>query len=189
MRNDISRCAIRVTRAPEIKAPMLQNAWNLDIILFFRFFSICAAMEFIETSTVAQTTPEIKSTADKKKKVLAIGINANVAIKIDPKYKQEFLFPIFWIKRGAVKKPIKIPKGCMNKARDNSIKFNPIADFTSGILSNQRDRPSDCVTKNILRAVTGLRKLFKKDINFLLNTNIYVSISISSSSLVSLLKF
>ena len=95
MKNEIFRADIRVTIPPESRAPILQNAWNLDIIRILKSFSICAAKEFIETSAPAQTIPDMKRTVAKMKNVLAIGINMNVPTNIKPKYKQEFLFPIF----------------------------------------------------------------------------------------------
>ena len=51
---------IKVTRPPEISAPILQKAWKRDIIRIFKSFSICAANAFIETSAPAHTIPEIK---------------------------------------------------------------------------------------------------------------------------------
>ena len=51
----------------------------------------------------------------------------------------------------------------MNKAMDRSIRVNPIVALTSGIRKSQSDKPSDCVTKNSLRAITGFS--WNKDLN------------------------
>ena len=147
---------INVTRPPESNAPKLQNEWNLDIIRILKSFSICAAKAFIETSAPAHVIPDIKRTPARIKNVSAMGINTNRLTKIEPKYKQDFLFPIFWIICGAIKKPMRTPNGCMNKAMDRSMRLKPSEAFTSGIRKSHRDNPSDWVTKNNRKAIMGL---------------------------------
>ena len=100
-------------------------------------------MEFMDTSAAAQTTPEVKRIRARNKKDCAKGINPKIETNKDPKYKQEYLLPILEISVGAIKNPINTPNGCMNKANDRSIKLKPIVALTSGILSNQRDKPRD----------------------------------------------